>query len=1004
MLAPDQGMKPFNFQWNRVADVKMYLDGGQRSEAVTCCCTRVFLKRDAAASSENPVSVERGESEEEAGPDAADEETAMMLAMGLPTCFHGDGTSTQKTTNSQHYGNQSRQRSSRSKSKKNHDYHNSYMYEYADANHPAVKDENIYNDELQLSGGEGLTSEVLADRENSCADLQPQWEDYWTSYGEYLVWQSWSERYPEYAGNHGDNGHCGNPGETSTSCQATDLETVRGEAGFTKKSKTDFSQQNGEITSSQNSTAQEHCNGHHVGSTVPTGHCQSKGDNCNSDGITQQKSVALSTSSSADLVHPVAGGETGKTEARVEEGQRLWEEHWWGVYYQTYQQFLHWEGKEQPSDWWNGTGVGQSEGSNLGPEVRGQDVSTLGKITTDQCYNPSSESKSSGQKEGNVSSPCKGTRDSQSESVLDLPDQSQEQVSSQSESVLDIPDQSESVLDIPDQSEEQVSSQSESLLDIPDQSEEQVSSQSENCMEKNCEKSDQWERIKEPVTSPQTEVAEPSDGQTGEKRKQESTKTGRESDRQPTSNQGTTVNSVTPAGSCHCNTDDDEDPPEERQVKMKRSHELDEEETPATQTEEEREEGEETDPTSEQDQMTSDPAARMESAFDVIGLKFARPPAARFKELPRFSHGHVNFHQKKVRKRTKVLSVHTPSRTHIRFDAAGEVSFCETSPVVGRVRDFLQTVTKETTSGCNVAGPSQNLDVQQPSTSQAGEGDKHFSGEKESRHLMSAMSHVHRPDVVVETDCPPCTLSRDCSTLPTDAPAEDTTGSNIGPLKKRRKKRRRRPMTPPLPMPPDVKDDPEMMKYWAQRYRLFSKFDHGIKMDREGWFSVTPEKIAHHIAERCRCDLIVDAFCGVGGNAIQFAFTCERVIAIDIDPVKLECARHNADIYGVADRIEFLQGDYLRLAGGLKADVVFLSPPWGGPDYLTADVFDIKTMMIFEKTKHITDNIAYFVPRNADVEQLVSLSGPGGKVEVEQNFLNRKLKTVTAYYGELVDD
>lgn len=44
----------------------------------------------------------------------------------------------------------------------------------------------------------------------------------------------------------------------------------------------------------------------------------------------------------------------------------------------------------------------------------------------------------------------------------------------------------------------------------------------------------------------------------------------------------------------------------------------------------------------------------------------------------------------------------------------------------------------------------------------------------------------------------------------------------------------------------------------------------------EGWFSVTPEKIAEHIADRCRCDVIVDAFCGVGGNTIQFAFTCER--------------------------------------------------------------------------------------------------------------------------------
>lgn len=44
----------------------------------------------------------------------------------------------------------------------------------------------------------------------------------------------------------------------------------------------------------------------------------------------------------------------------------------------------------------------------------------------------------------------------------------------------------------------------------------------------------------------------------------------------------------------------------------------------------------------------------------------------------------------------------------------------------------------------------------------------------------------------------------------------------------------------------------------------------------EAWFSVTPEKIAEHLAERCQCDLVVDAFCGVGGNTIQFAFTCER--------------------------------------------------------------------------------------------------------------------------------
>lgn len=61
-------------------------------------------------------------------------------------------------------------------------------------------------------------------------------------------------------------------------------------------------------------------------------------------------------------------------------------------------------------------------------------------------------------------------------------------------------------------------------------------------------------------------------------------------------------------------------------------------------------------------------------------------------------------------------------------------------------------------------------------------------------------------------------------------------------------------------------------KYWYQRYRLFSRYDDGIKMDEEGWFSVTPESIAQHQATRmCTGGLIIDAFTGVGGNAIQFA-------------------------------------------------------------------------------------------------------------------------------------
>uniref|UniRef100_A0A5B6Z4X3 Trimethylguanosine synthase n=1 Tax=Davidia involucrata TaxID=16924 RepID=A0A5B6Z4X3_DAVIN len=202
---------------------------------------------------------------------------------------------------------------------------------------------------------------------------------------------------------------------------------------------------------------------------------------------------------------------------------------------------------------------------------------------------------------------------------------------------------------------------------------------------------------------------------------------------------------------------------------------------------------------------------------------------------------------------------------------------------------------------------------------------------------------------------------------------------------------------------------PSIGKYWCQRYLLFSRFDDGIKMDEEGWFSVTPEPIARHHASRCANGIVVDCFTGVGGNAIQFARRNKHVIAIDIDPKKIDYAQHNATIYGVEDRIEFIRGDSFLLAPKLKADTVFLSPPWGGPDYTKAKTYDIKTMLkphdghfLFNIAKGIASRIVMFLPRNVDLNQLAELSlsnNPPWSLEVEKNFLNGKLKAITAYFS-----
>lgn len=107
----------------------------------------------------------------------------------------------------------------------------------------------------------------------------------------------------------------------------------------------------------------------------------------------------------------------------------------------------------------------------------------------------------------------------------------------------------------------------------------------------------------------------------------------------------------------------------------------------------------------------------------------------------------------------------------------------------------------------------------------------------------------------------------------------------------------------------------------------------------------------------------------------QFNLFCISVIAIDIDPKKIEIARHNAELYGVADRIQFIIGDYFTLAPTLKGDVVFLSPPWGGPDRMDLEEYKLSYIMpekggikqMMSLTRQITSNIALHLPKNTNI-------------------------------------
>lgn len=156
-------------------------------------------------------------------------------------------------------------------------------------------------------------------------------------------------------------------------------------------------------------------------------------------------------------------------------------------------------------------------------------------------------------------------------------------------------------------------------------------------------------------------------------------------------------------------------------------------------------------------------------------------------------------------------------------------------------------------------------------------------------------------------------------------------------------------------------------KYWAQRKHLFARYDQGVLLDPEGWYSVTPETIANHIAQRmvvgCNNNhgddspivnnngatrstlletgehehhddeqkkeepkkkkknpsagmIVLDAFAGVGGNSIAFARRPEvdLVVCVDTNDTRLRMAANNCRVYNIpTEKVVFIHGDVTQV-------------------------------------------------------------------------------------------
>lgn len=193
----------------------------------------------------------------------------------------------------------------------------------------------------------------------------------------------------------------------------------------------------------------------------------------------------------------------------------------------------------------------------------------------------------------------------------------------------------------------------------------------------------------------------------------------------------------------------------------------------------------------------------------------------------------------------------------------------------------------------------------------------------------------------------------------------------------------------------------DLQNYWNIRRELFSKFDQGIQIDAEGLYSAAPEKVLLKIARKFQGKTVIDAFCGAGASSIALAQYARKVFAIDLDARRLMFAKHNARVYGVLNKLEFINGDSLQIVPTLQAEVVFLDPPWGGPSYIQKPVFgfqdftvDIKNLLknLLEKNLLVVLN----VPKNFNLKELKSFQA---SYAVHEQYFLGELCFKTIYFN-----
>lgn len=119
-----------------------------------------------------------------------------------------------------------------------------------------------------------------------------------------------------------------------------------------------------------------------------------------------------------------------------------------------------------------------------------------------------------------------------------------------------------------------------------------------------------------------------------------------------------------------------------------------------------------------------------------------------------------------------------------------------------------------------------------------------------------------------------------------------------------------------------------------------------LQLTSEGEYSVTRRRDADRILGimtkilgSLKTKTITDATGCVGGDTIHFGLRFLFVNSIELNEENFKALQNNVTIYGL-ENVTVHHGDCTKLFNW-KSDVLFVDPPWGGPNYKENEVLEL---------------------------------------------------------------